>query len=55
MLGRVTETIENYENGTPDPTNDRKTQFTYNGSDNVTMLTAVLPGGYQKSSPPLLR
>jgi hypothetical protein len=51
MLGRVTETIENYNDGQPSPDSDRKTQFAYNGSDNVTMLIAVLPGvnQYQKT------
>lgn len=48
--GRVTKTIEAYVNGTPSSNDDRTTEYTYDGSDHVLTMKAVLPGSaYQET------
>ncbi len=50
MMGRATRTIENYVNFVPSETDDRTTEFAYDGSDHLTLLTALLPSNaYQKT------
>ena len=45
LLGRVARTIEAYVDGTPSPADDRTTEYTYDGNDNVRTITAVTPDG----------
>jgi len=48
-LGRNTKTIENYVNGTPSDTDDKTTEFTYDGSGHMLTLKASLTSGYQET------
>jgi len=43
-LGRTTQTIAAYTNGVPTNTTNKTTQFAYDGNDNLTSMTAVMPG-----------
>ncbi len=43
--GRVTQTIEDYTDGTPTASTNRKTTYTYDGLDHTLTLTAVMPSG----------
>ncbi len=43
--GRVTQTIEDYTDGTPTAATNRKTTYTYDGLDHTLTLTAVMPSG----------
>src|SRR5262249_55920806 len=50
LLGRTVRTIENFVDFLPSATDDRTTEFAYDGSNHVTVLTAVLPGNaYEKT------
>jgi RHS repeat-associated protein len=43
-LGRVTQVIEAYQDGVPSAADDRTTEYTYNGNDDVLTMKALLPG-----------
>ena len=43
-LGRTTQTIEAYTDGTPTNSSNRTTQYIYDGDDHVLTQTAILPG-----------
>jgi RHS repeat-associated protein len=45
MLGRTTETIAAFTNGTPTSSTNQKTDYTYDGNDDVLTMTAVMPSG----------
>jgi RHS repeat-associated protein len=50
LKGRSVRTIENYDNFSTSDIDDRTTEFAYDGNDNLTLLTAVLPSNaYQKT------
>jgi RHS repeat-associated protein len=42
-LGRVTETVEAWDGAAPSDSDDRYTQYTYDGDDHVLTMKAVLP------------
>jgi RHS repeat-associated protein len=44
-LGRVTQQIENYVDGTPSDADDKTVEYTYDGSSNMLTLKAKLTGG----------
>jgi YD repeat-containing protein len=44
-LGRTTQTIADYTNGTPTNNSNVTTQYGYDGNDNLVTYTAVEPGG----------
>lgn len=44
-LGRTTETIADYTNGIPTGNSNQTTAFTYDGGNDVTSQTAVMPAG----------
>jgi RHS repeat-associated protein len=44
-LGRTTQTIEDYTDGTPTNNTNHTTKYTYDGDDHVLTVTAVEPGG----------
>lgn len=49
-LGRMTQVIEGYTDGTPSASDDRKTAYVYDGNGNVTLQTAHLPSSaYQET------
>jgi hypothetical protein len=49
-LGQVTRTIEAYVDGTPSNSDDKNTEYSYDGSGNLLTLKALLAGGtYQKT------
>jgi len=49
-LGRTTKTIENYVDGTPSNSDDKTTEYTYDGNGNMLTLKALLTGGaYQET------
>ena len=43
LAGRTIRTIENFFNFVPSPADDKTTEFAYNGSNQLTVLTAVIP------------
>ena len=45
LLGRKTQTIEDYTNGTPTSSSNRTTNFTYDGLGHTLTLQAVMPSG----------
>jgi YD repeat-containing protein len=50
-LGRVTQTIQDYTNGTETAESNISTEYGYDGNDNVTYVQADEPGGsYQKTA-----
>jgi hypothetical protein len=49
-LGEVTQTIEDYTNGTPTATTNKTTNFTYDGDGHMLTLQAVEPGGASQTS-----
>ena len=44
-LGRTTQTIQNYTNGTPTSSSNATINYTYDGMDHVLTVTAVMPAG----------
>src|SRR5581483_1371178 len=44
MLGRKTQTIGDYVDGTPSSNDDQTTSYTYDGDNHVLTMKAVLPG-----------
>src|SRR5262249_33793145 len=44
LLGRTLRTVENFVAFAPSNSADRTTQYTYDGSNHILTLTAVLPG-----------
>src|SRR5206468_2112021 len=44
-LGRLTKMVENYIDGVPTDSSNRTTSYTYNGDDELTSQTAVMPSG----------
>jgi RHS repeat-associated protein len=50
LLGRTTETIEDYTDGTPTDNSNRTTAYTYDGDGHVLTLTAVLPEGMTQTT-----
>ena len=53
MLGRTTETIAAFTNGTPTSSTDQTTDYTYDGNGDVLTMTAVLPPGSVYFTDPL--
>jgi RHS repeat-associated protein len=49
MMGRTTQTIADYVDGTPSASDDQTTTYTYNGQGNVLKMTAVVPGNDQET------
>jgi RHS repeat-associated protein len=49
-LGQVTQTIEDYTNGTPTATTNKTTNFTYDGDGHMLTLQAVEPGGASQTT-----
>jgi RHS repeat-associated protein len=45
MLGRTTQTIDDYTNGTPTASSNQTTNYTYNGIGDVLTEQAVMPSG----------
>jgi YD repeat-containing protein len=45
LLGRTTQTVENVTDGVVHTAENRTTQYSFDGDDHVTLLTAVQPGG----------
>src|SRR5262249_29539114 len=48
-LGQTLKTIENYVDGTPSNSDDKTTEYTYDGSGHMLTLQADLASGYQKT------
>jgi RHS repeat-associated protein len=48
-LGRTTKTVENYVDGTPSNSDDKTTEYTYDGSGHVLTLKASLASGYEQT------
>ena len=44
-LGRTTQTVADYTDGTPTASTNQTTAYAYDGDDHVTSMTAVLPSG----------
>jgi RHS repeat-associated protein len=49
-LGRTTQTIENYVNGTPSDADDKTTEFTYDGDNHMLTYTLLLPSSGQQTT-----
>ena len=49
-LGRATQTVEDYTDGTPTDNSNKTTRYAYDGNDNLVALTVVLPGGGQQQT-----
>ena len=48
-LGRTTKTVEAYVDGTPSDTDDKTTEYTYDGNNRMLTLKAYLTSSYQKT------
>jgi RHS repeat-associated protein len=44
LLGRTTQTVQDYTGGGPSNSSDQTTQYTYDGDGHVLTMTALLPG-----------
>ena len=50
LLGRTTQTIAAYVDGTPSAADDQTTRYTYDGSDHNLTMQAVLPGSAHQTT-----
>ncbi len=49
-LGRTTETVVDYTDGTPTNESNQTTAYTYDGNDDILTQTAVMPSGNEQPS-----